>query len=111
MATKTFTLKAGDRLPYLDLELFEEDGETPIDFTPYEAIDVRIVIAPCVGGRRIVDGRSATSTSPGVFQYRWETGDTLTPGEYSMEVILTLDGLERTVPNNRYDKIVILPRL
>ena len=112
MAAKTFTIKAGDRFPALATQLLDMDGN-PINLELYST--AKIVIAPCVAGRRIVDMKTATMSAlrtDGKIAYIWGEGETDKPGEYLLEVVLTtLTGVEQTVPGGWYDKVVILPRL
>ena len=113
MTTKTFTVKEHDLWPAIEMQLFERDGVTPINL---ENCFPFIVIAPCVGGRRIVDRQPVAIVAPladGNIKYEWQDGDTDVPGEYLLEIILTdgQNGPERTVPCGGYDKLTIVPRL
>lgn len=116
---KVFTIKAGDRLPALEILLKDCNGE-PLDLTPYQ--DVLLVIASCVGGRRIVDMEEMEKMVPlteGRVVYEWPAGQTDKAGEYQLEVILSPDfninpeseQKLMTLPGGGYGKVVITPRL
>lgn len=123
MSTTEFTIKAGDRLPELEVLLLDADGN-PIPLTGVYP-DIFIVIAPCVAGRRIVDMQPVTAIEPldsqgvaqvGVVTYAWKAGDTDVPGEYKLEVILSpnyslADEKLMTLPGGGYGKVTIVPRL
>lgn len=111
----TYYIKQGDRLPKLQMTLLDDEGN-PIDLTNVETI--QLFIAPCVGGRRIVDGQTMAvvgDASSGVVDYGWNNGDTDKAGEYKMEVVLMRDSLGtelyQTVPRSNYDTLIITPRL
>lgn len=119
MSTNEFTIKAGDRLPTLEIQLLDCQGN-PLDLTPYP--DIMIVIAPCVGGRRIVDMAPVVLDglpTAGKILYHWAPGQTDKPGEYLLEVILSpnYDIVPKTsqqlmtLPGGGYGKVIITPRL
>lgn len=111
----TYYMKQGDRLPKLQMTLLDMNGN-PLDLTNVESL--LLYVAPCVGGRRIVDGESMTVVGDavnGVVEYAWKAGDTDKSGEYKVEVVLIRDELttelKQTVPRGNYDTLIITPRL
>lgn len=113
--TNTFYMKQGDRLPNLQMTLLDDAGD-PIDLTNIETI--RLFIAPCVDGRRIVNGAAMYVVGDainGTVEYAWKAGDTDKVGEYKVEVVLTKDELtdavSQTVPRSGYDTLIITARL
>lgn len=93
-----FYIKSGDLLPELEILLLDCEG-LPLDLTPYLAGQMRIVIASCVGGRRIVSDapvsqKSGTLATDGKVVYQWQPGETDEPGDYLLEVVLTPDALD-----------------
>lgn len=109
---RVFTIKEGDRHPDLEISLVDKDGN-PLDLTPYPTI--RLVIAPSVGGRRIVDMALMMKKglpTEGKVVYAWAAGQTDRPGEYLLEVILSPDATKlMTLPGGSYGKLIITPRL
>ncbi len=107
---KTYYIKAGDLKPVLELILYNEDG-TVKDLT--DTNNIKLVVAPCVGGRRIVDlGDMDMSETPtdGVVTYEWAE-DELVAGEHKMEVILDLGTATESFPKGSYYKLVVIPHL
>ena len=109
--SKVYTIKAGDLLPAIEIYLVDCEGN-PIDLTGFP--DLRIVVAPCIGGRRIVDMKPVVKDPeiPNKVTYAWAEGETDKPGKYLCEVRLTqADSKEMTLPGAGYGEIVITPRL
>lgn len=113
--TNIFYMKEGDRLPNLQMTLLDDAGK-PIDLTDIETI--QLFIAPCVDGRRIVNGAAMSIVGDainGTVEYAWKAGDTDKVGEYKVEVVLSLDELgtsiTQTVPRSGYDILIITSRL
>lgn len=106
---KIFSIKVGDRLPALRIQLLKCDG-TVFDLTGYT---VRVTIAPCVGGRAIVrDANAPLVDAPnGICEYAWAAGTTDLAGEYKVEAIVNNGTLEATFPGDDYGQVVITPRL
>lgn len=115
---KVFSITAGDRLPALVL-LFVDHKGNPLDLTPYP--DIRLVIAPKVGGRRIVDMGTVVRQAPytaGRAIYEWGYQETDVPDEYLVQAVcspnINLTGanlMRLTLPGGSYGKLVIVPRL
>ena len=106
-----FNIKAGDRLPILEIHLVDCDGN-PMDLTPYST--VKLIVAKCVGGRRVVDLALMAKSLPetdGIVTYQWAAGDTDEPGDYNLEVRLTNGTRETSLPAGGYGKVKISPRL
>lgn len=110
-------IKAGDRLPALELLLQDTNGN-PIDLSDFDYR--KIVIAPCVDGRRIVDLGSLafkTDGTNGLLVYSWADGETDKAGEYLVEVVLSTVASPSdsdpvmTLPGGSYGKLTISPRL
>lgn len=120
MSDKTLTIKAGDRLPALEISLVDSEGN-PLDLTLYSSIF--LVVAPCVSGRRIVDMKPMMKKQPqsgdnvGKVTYPWAAGETDVPGEYKLEVVLSpnfeagADQQLMTLPGGGYGTLTIIPRL
>jgi hypothetical protein len=109
----TFTIKAGDRQPVLDLYLQYADG-TPRNLVGSAATNIKLVVASVVGGRRLIDLQQMDKITPytdGHCQYVWQQ-DQLVAGEYLMEIIVNygIDGQE-SFPKGSYYKLVIVPHL
>lgn len=116
---RVFTVKQGDRLPVLEVHLIDCEG-VALDLTPYA--DAFLVVAACVGGRRIIDMAPMVKKAPftgGIVTYDWLAADTAVPGEYNLEVILSpnfsvipaSNQKLMTLPSGGYGKLVITPRL
>jgi hypothetical protein len=116
---KLFTIKVGDLLPSIEILLVDCQGK-PLNLEPYEKIEV--VIAACVGGRRIVSMAPAVVKNPpgtdGLVVYDWQPGQTDKPGDFQLEVILTLTDPNAvpqsklmTLPGGGYGRVKIVPRL
>lgn len=110
---ETFTVKSGDRLPPLQIPLKTADG-LPKDLTGVDPAHIKLVIAPCIGGRRAVSQDAMTIFGhpfDGIVQYAWPETP-LPVGEYMMEVILRPGtSSQESFPSESYYKLQVLPRL
>lgn len=104
---ETFTMKKGDTLPWLDVQLLNVD-RTPIDLSDadrvimrmeHEELEIPVVDAPV----QIVDPKQ------GRVRYRWKRGDTDLIGKHNIEFVLFYNGGADTVtvPSNRYLELFI----
>jgi hypothetical protein len=129
---KIFYIKTGDLRPKLEIHFVDCDGEA-LDLGPYQSLKVHI--AACIGGRKIVTGGLMVVEDPAVdgkATYEWQTGETDEAGDYLIEVVCELDhddddsnndGIKdvgggaatatkpMTLPSGGYGKMTILPRL
>lgn len=122
-----FVMKVGDTRPVLDIYLQYADG-TPYDLSQSYVQTIQLIVAPCVGGRRIIgivpgtDGLMAKVSTPGLgapytdghCQFQWQA-NTLVVGEYWMEIIVNtlisaVSGTE-SFPRGKYYKLIVLPHL
>ena len=110
-----YYMKVQDSMPALVITLRDENGD-PIDLT--DVLDVKIFVAPCVGGRLTVAGESMSiegDPSLGVVKYQWKLTDTQNPGTFKMEytIIYDINGADafRTVPRSDYDTLIVIPHL
>lgn len=103
---ETFSMKQGDTLPWLDVQLLNVD-RTPIDLSDAQQVIMRmeheetqtnIVDAPVM----IIDAKQ------GRVRYMWQPGDTNLVGKHLIEFVLYYnDGDTATVPSNRYLELYI----
>jgi hypothetical protein len=89
MAEGGFTIKQGDRLPYLTSTI-QESG-TPINFeSPTKALAVKLVLKK-VGGAATTKTAEFKEAKGGILQYKWTKADTegagaiAAAGEYEYE--------------------------
>lgn len=101
---ESFYLKKGDRLPALAATLKQSDG-TPVNLT---GATVVLYMADSTGSLKI-DGASVTvvSAAAGTVSYAWGATDTDTDGNFSAEFVVTIGGLEQTVPSKGAFRVII----
>lgn len=108
---KTYYLKGGDKKPTIELICYNDDGSVH-DLT--SATNAKLVVAPVVGGRRVVDLGAmtfATDRTTGVVKYTWAGTETV-PGEYLMEVIVDYGlSTQESFPRGSYYKLFIVEHL
>lgn len=90
-----FQIPAGDRLPELEVQLSDKNGNVPV---------VGATAEFTMRGPRLVAGAATlTDAANGIVSYAWAVGDTDTVGEYHASFRVTFaDGRAQTFP-------VILP--
>lgn len=103
---KNYAIKAGDTFPPIVVQALGDDGE-PLDLTGYSAT---FVISEEVGARPIVN-RTGTILEDGKIQFDWLPGESDTPGNYLLEIILKKGEEQLTLPGAGYAEITITPRL
>jgi hypothetical protein len=110
---KPCVLKEGDRRPTVFFALKNPDG-TPRNLTGFT--NIKLIVAPVVGGRRLVDAasmsvRGAYAAATGWVQYTFAAGE-LKVGDYLMEIIVDA-GLTypETFPKGGYYRLTVVPHL
>ena len=106
-----FAIKRNDRRPYLEAQFFQPDGVTPLNITA--ALGIQMVMR--LKGTKINDAPKikapclVINALEGKVQYRWEDGDTDTPGMFEYEFEIEWVGGElQTLPQNGYFLLQIL---
>lgn len=113
--SKIFTIRVGDRLPWLAYEFgFSLVGATAVTFSARDADTDAVFInnqpAIIANGTYTING-SATVLTPasGVVFYPWAAGDTATPRKSAQCLFhITWPGsLQETLPSDGYERIII----
>ena len=103
-----FNIKQNDTSPSLQATLKDASG-TVIVLT---GASVRFHMKALDGTVKVDAAMTITSTSGGVVQYDWQTGDTDTVGSYSVEFEVTYsDSTIETFPNNQNLTISVVREL
>ena len=101
-----FRIKKDDTLPYLKIQILDSDGN-PYDLTN---CTVEFHMSKTIGGTPKVNANATiTDATDGYCEYRWQTGDTDTPGVYYAEFqVTTQNGGIFTVPvkNNFFVEVI-----
>lgn len=104
-----FIMKRGDLRPNLPFQIFQADGETPLDLTTVESISLAMRHK---AGDPPLDFKKEcviADAENGLGYYEWVDGDTDTAGEYEYEFeIIWSDGDPQTVPVDSYFELVII---
>lgn len=103
-----FTIKRHDRRPYLQFQLFEADGVTPLDTTA--AIEINFVCrakgSPDMKFKSPVSMLDALS---GRGEYQWAATDTDTAGDFEYEFEIAWPNAEpQTIPADSYLSLVVV---
>lgn len=106
MATPTFTIKRGDRLPYISASL--SNGDSPADISG--ATEVFFVMKKAGGSKEVVIKKPAVVSdgAAGEVRYEWEAGDTDVSGRYTGEFEVCYGTVRATYPSNGYVIINII---
>jgi hypothetical protein len=113
--SKIFTIRAGDRLPWLAYEFgFSLEDAVAVTFSAREepASTVFIDRQPAIiaDGTYVINGASRVLTpADGIVFYPWGAGDTATPRK-SVQCLfhITWPGaLQETLPSDGYERMVI----
>lgn len=99
--TVTFYIKKGDRLPYLEHVLSDENGL--IDLSVVSSVALKMKLASTI---KTVSA-SVLSIEESKVRATWGATDTDTVGSWDAEWVLTIGGNERTVPSNGFFKVVV----
>jgi hypothetical protein len=105
-----FTLKAGDTLPVIRVQIVSAPGAA--DLTGCTVV-FRFWPAGCCCPTGAVVESAATieNAAKGIVVYEWQDGETDVAGTYGCEWrVTTADGKRYTAPNDSYDELLILPQ-
>jgi hypothetical protein len=92
-------LRAGDRLPPIEVECFDANGAANLTGATAK------FYMESMTGASTVNGTAATVTSvnPGRVRYSWGASDTTTPGVFRAWFEITQSGLRASFPNRGGD--------
>jgi hypothetical protein len=106
-----FQIKQNDRRPYLEFQLLEPDGTTPLDVSG--ADEITFIMRK--EGSGVADVNAACTEvdwSLGQGVYEWQDGDTAVTGSYQAEWEIVWPGDERqTVPVDSYYSVIVIDDL
>lgn len=105
-----FNIKVGDRLPVLEAQLLDGNGE-PVDLTTATTVAFRM---RAQGSDTPLFTTNCVIISPadGQVEYRWAAGNTATAGPYDGEFVVTWnDTRVQTIPNAGSIKVRVVATL
>lgn len=110
MTASPFTIKQGDRRPFLRVQLIYSD-RTLANLTG--ASSVTFKMRPAAGGALKINAVGVViDTARGIVEYQWDADDTDTLGDFDTEWMVTwADGREQTFPSEGFGFVRVTVRL
>lgn len=105
-----FLMKRHDLRPYIPVQFFQPDGETPLDTTAASAISMicRVTGAPSNAAPKFKKPLTEIDAVLGKYEYQWTGNDTDTTGRYAYEFeIIWPNGDPQTFPADAYFELIV----